>query len=88
MIKIEDYLHLHNFSTLFSLIELGYANMLHKKMVPIRLQPKFRPSGWLGFIIGGTFYFDLFKAQEYESKMADMIKEIGNDAKIKPGECE
>ena len=66
--------------------EAEYANFLQKKKVPVRLQPKYRPDGWLGFLLGSTYFYDLSKSEEYEQKVVDFLKALGDDGKIQPGE--
>lgn len=40
-------------------LEAQYALDRLKPIIPIRMQAKFRPDGWLGLLIGGKFYVDL-----------------------------
>ncbi|XP_067931490.1 uncharacterized protein [Watersipora subatra] len=66
--------------------EISYAARMQKKLVPLRMQAKYRPDGWLGLLIGDTFFYDLSNPGDYESKLVGFIKAVGGDAKIKPGE--
>ena len=52
------------------------------------MQPKYRPDGWLGFLLGSTYFYDLTKEEEYEKKVMELVKALGDDAKILPGEGE
>ena len=66
--------------------EAEYGHLLKKKFVPLRMQPKYRPDGWLGFLLGSTFFYDLTKENEYESKVQDFLKALDDNGKILPGE--
>lgn len=66
--------------------EAEYGNYLHKRFVPVRMQSKYRPDGWLGFMLGSTFFYDLTKEGEFESKFQDLLKALGEDGKVQPGE--
>lgn len=68
--------------------EIEYAHHLQKKIIPIRLQPKYRPDGWLGFLLGSTYFYDLSKKADYENKFQSFLQAAGEDGKIRPGEDE
>ena len=74
------------FDDIFRVVEAEYAHHLHRKLVPVRMQPKYRPDGWLGFLLGSTYFYDLTKEEEYEKKVMELVKALGEDAKILPGE--
>ena len=61
-------------------VEASYANSLNKKLIPIRLQPKYRPDGWLAFLLAGAFHYDLYDHSEYESKIRSFLNALGSDA--------
>lgn len=54
--------------------------------MPIRLQPKYIPDGWLGLVIEDRFFYDLTKPTEYEPKLKEFFSAIGNDGIIEKGE--
>lgn len=66
--------------------EAEYAHRLNKRMVPIRLQPKYTPDGWLAFMLGNTFFYDLSKPAEYDNSFQKFVKVLNNEGKINPGE--
>ena len=40
-------------------LEAEYAFRLHRPIVPLRVESKYRPDGWLGALIGNKLYFDI-----------------------------
>ena len=39
--------------------ELSYADTLKKNVIPVLLEPNFRPSGWLALVIARFKYVDI-----------------------------
>jgi len=68
-------------------LEITYASRREIPIVPVRLQAKYRPEGWLDLLLAATYFYDLTKRQEYEQKISELISALGSDAKILPGEC-
>lgn len=50
------------------------------------MQAKYRPDGWLGFLLGSTYFYDMTKEEELESKIQDFLKALGGDGKVQLGE--
>ena len=38
--------------------EAEYAFQSRKKIIPLIMQPGYRPDGWLGLVLGSKFYYD------------------------------
>jgi len=38
--------------------EAEYAYSSKKTIVPLKVEPKYKPDGWLGALIGNKLYFD------------------------------
>lgn len=55
--------------------EAEYARRLNKPFVPILLQAKYKPDGWLGLILGTRFYVD-FTKNNFQWNMQRLINEI------------
>eukprot|EP00794_Sanderia_malayensis_P005891 gene5891-6577_t len=56
--------------------ELNYAEEKRKKIVPVKLDPNYEPSGALGLIAAGKIYVDFSDESQFESKLAALKKEI------------
>jgi hypothetical protein len=55
--------------------EAEYAYRLRKPYVPILLQSKYKPDGWLGMLLGTKFYID-FTKNDYQSNYRKLVNEI------------
>ena len=55
--------------------EAEYAYRLKKPIVPILLQSKYKPDGWLGILLGTKLYIDFTKS-DFESNYKKLVKEI------------
>lgn len=55
--------------------EAEYAYRLKKPFVPILLQAKFKPDGWLGMLLGTKLYVDFTKS-DFDSNYKKLVKEI------------
>ncbi|CAF3484770.1 unnamed protein product [Rotaria sp. Silwood1] len=55
--------------------EAEYAYRLKKPFVPILLQSKYKPDGWLGILLGTKLYID-FTKNDFESNYEKLVKEI------------
>eukprot|EP00794_Sanderia_malayensis_P018430 gene18430-20280_t len=56
--------------------ELNYADDKRKKIVPVKLEPKYKPSKALGLIVAGKLYTVFSGESQFESNFADLRKEI------------
>ncbi len=56
-------------------VEVEYAVKLNKPLIPILMQQKYVPQGWLGISIGTKIYYNL-ATYSIEEKYPMMIKEI------------
>lgn len=55
-----------------------YAFQQRKKIIPILMEAGYKPSGWLGALIGTRLYFSLHDARQIPTKMPGLIKELGD----------
>ena len=62
--------------TSFTLSEAEYTYKLRKTFVPLRLENKYNPDGWLGIMIGTKLWFDFSVDQKFEASLQGLIKEI------------
>ncbi|XP_046543125.1 uncharacterized protein LOC124253410 [Haliotis rubra] len=61
--------------------EAEYAFSLQKTIVPLLMQRAYKPDGWLGMIKGTKLFFDLSGKYEFEGKVNELIKELGDKGK-------
>jgi len=45
------------------------------------MESQFKPSGWLGALMGTRLYFDMSDARRIPAKIPSLIKELGNDGR-------
>ncbi|XP_071152865.1 uncharacterized protein [Mytilus edulis] len=62
--------------------EAEYTYKLRKSFIPLRLQHRYVPDGWLGMLIGTRLYFDISSEDKIYPQMDNVIKELGNRGKI------
>lgn len=55
--------------------EAEYAHRLDKPLLPILLQSKYRPDGWLGLLLGTRFYVD-FTKRDFQTNSKKLLEEI------------
>eukprot|EP00794_Sanderia_malayensis_P014660 gene14660-16186_t len=56
--------------------ELNYAEHKGRKIVPVKLDPKYEPSGALGLIVAGKLYTTFSDESQFKSNFAALKKEI------------
>ena len=59
--------------------EAEYAFVQKKVMVPLLLQSKYKPTGWLGFLLGASLYID-FTKNDFTQSYAKLKSEIETNA--------
>ncbi|CAF4095605.1 unnamed protein product [Rotaria sordida] len=55
--------------------ELTYACKQRKRLIPLRLQEKYDPNGWLGLISAELLYID-FTKRDFDINYRNLLKEI------------
>lgn len=66
----------------FYIQEAEYSYKLRKCVVPLRVEPRYVPDGWLGIIIGTRLYFDFTPEKQFDHMMENLIKELGSKGRI------
>lgn len=61
--------------------EADYTFRLKKKIVPIRLQPRYYPDGWLGLMVGSKLVTDFSDAAKSQESFRHLVKELGHNSK-------
>ncbi|XP_052786989.1 uncharacterized protein LOC128222153 isoform X2 [Mya arenaria] len=56
--------------------EAEYTFQLKKDYIPIMMQKKYRPDGWLGIILGAKLYFDFSGKYPFEKSFTGLLKEL------------
>lgn len=62
--------------------EAEYAFQLHKDIIPLMMDYRYKPNGWLGFIVGSKFWIDLRDRCKLDTSLDKLIKELGNRGRI------
>jgi len=59
-------------------LEGEYSQQQKKRIIPLMMEKGYRPSGWLGLLVGAKLYFEFTdKAQEaFTQKLGELIKEL------------
>ena len=58
------------------LVECEYAHKRRKPMVPLLLQHRYDPDGWLGIIKGTKLHFDFSVEDKFEASLQGLLREI------------
>ncbi|OWF54050.1 uncharacterized protein LOC110445638 [Mizuhopecten yessoensis] len=62
--------------------EAQYAYQVNKEIVPILMQTKYKPEGWLGILVGSKLFFEFTNKYPFESKIRDLIRELENRFRV------
>ncbi|XP_033724963.1 uncharacterized protein LOC117314961 isoform X1 [Pecten maximus] len=57
-------------------LEAEYTFQLRKDYIPLMMQMKYRPDGWLGAILGAKLYFDFSGKYPFEKPWNGLVKEL------------
>ncbi|GAX76300.1 hypothetical protein CEUSTIGMA_g3745.t1 [Chlamydomonas eustigma] len=61
--------------------EAEYAFQQRKKIIPVVMESGFKPTGWLGALMGTRLYFDMSDARRIPAKMPHLMKELADSGK-------
>lgn len=56
--------------------EGDYAFTKHKTIIPLVMQYRYKPNGWLGALVGSLLYFDFSQEKKYNSSFDGLVKEL------------
>ncbi|XP_053381902.1 uncharacterized protein LOC128549332 [Mercenaria mercenaria] len=56
--------------------EAEYAFQLRKKIIPLKMEPGYKPDGWLGVLCGAKLYFEFSPKYAFKDKMKALLKEL------------
>uniref|UniRef100_A0A1I8FI03 TIR domain-containing protein n=1 Tax=Macrostomum lignano TaxID=282301 RepID=A0A1I8FI03_9PLAT len=54
-------------------VEAEYAWRLGKKVVPLLLEQKYKPTGWLGLMLGANLYYDFSGKYSFDVKINELL---------------
>ena len=57
--------------------EAEYAYQLRKQIIPLMMEPRFQPRGWLGIIAGTKLWMDFREARNLEAGTSHLVRELG-----------
>ena len=60
----------------FFIIEAEYAFARDKMVIPVLLQNRYRPDGWLGILIGSKKFYDFSGKYDFDKKFREMKTEL------------
>ncbi|PNH02769.1 hypothetical protein TSOC_011218, partial [Tetrabaena socialis] len=58
--------------------EAEYAFQQRKKIVPVLMEADYKPTGWLGALMGTRLYFNMADPRQISGKMGSLMKELGD----------
>ncbi|XP_064635353.1 uncharacterized protein LOC135492695 [Lineus longissimus] len=63
-------------------VEGEYAFTKGKRIIPLIVEPKYKPDGWLGLILGAKLYYNFSRGEAFEATMENLMRGLGNQGKI------
>ncbi|XP_067946747.1 uncharacterized protein [Watersipora subatra] len=60
--------------------EIQYADRLKKTLIPVRMQKKYRPDGWLAFLLGNTLFHDMANPGTYQVNVDNFLEALEQSA--------
>ena len=57
-------------------LEAEYTYQLHKDVIPMMMDDKYRPDGWLSFIVRSKFWIDLSEKHKLNSNVTKLVKKL------------
>lgn len=57
-------------------LEAEYTFQMRKEYIPLMVQKRYRPDGWLGMILGAKLYFDFSGKYPFEKPWNGLMKEL------------
>lgn len=56
--------------------EAEYVFERRKPFLPIQVQPKYIPEGWLGILFGSKYRYTLSKPERYEAEVSGLLGKV------------
>ncbi|XP_066297045.1 uncharacterized protein [Branchiostoma lanceolatum] len=61
--------------------ECAYATKRKTDIIPLKMEDKYEPDGWLGITVGEDLYFNFDDKESFDDVMLRLVKEIGERGK-------
>ena len=58
-----------------------YAFQQRKKIIPVLMEADYKPTGWLGALMGTRLYFNMSDPRTIPGKVPGLVKELGDAGK-------
>ena len=55
---------------------MEYAGRFKKALVPVRIEKKYRPDGWLAFMLGNTLFHDLSNRETCKEQTKNFLEAL------------
>ncbi|XP_014769431.1 uncharacterized protein LOC106868605 isoform X1 [Octopus bimaculoides] len=68
--------------------EAEYTFRLRKDYIPMMMQKKYNPDGWLGTMLGAKLFFDFSGKYPFEKSFGGLIKELRGRGQYSPGDAQ
>ena len=79
----------HRYAVFFPLnLEAEYTYQLHKDVIPLMMDYKYKPDGWLGIIVGAKFWIDFTEKHKLDSNIHVLVRELGVRGKLEAQETQ
>lgn len=65
--------------------EAEYAFQMRKKIVPVLMEANYKPTGWLGALLGTKLYFDMSDRRMIPDRTSKLCRELGDCGRIEGG---
>jgi len=62
--------------------EAEYAFQMQKKLIPVLVEKDYRPSGWLGALMGSKLYFNATSVKRANEAAGALMRELGSLGKV------
>ncbi|XP_069137832.1 uncharacterized protein [Argopecten irradians] len=62
--------------------EAQYAYQVNKEIIPILMQNRYKPDGWLGILVGSKLFYEFTHKYAFDKKMSELIRELENRFRI------
>lgn len=50
-----------------------------KKFIPLKMQEKYSPDGWLGILIGAKLYIEFSRKYSYTEKFQELVDAVNRE---------
>ena len=70
----------------FPFAEAEYAYNLRIPCIPLMGEAGYKPTGWLGALIGAKLYYRMDNKEQIEQNFPALVRTIGNKGRIRPPE--